>query len=118
MFGCASLDGAKPADHALALSYLNAAAKPTKEWRVAAAPGRGIVTAMLDEAAIDPRKAVRALPPLVKGYWRLGASFASEAVVDQKFGTTDVFVILPVEAIEQRYLAYFGTERETAVLAA
>jgi putative hemolysin len=118
MFGCASLDGAEPAAHALALSYLNAAAKPADEWRVAAAPGRGIATAMLDEAAIDPRKAVRALPPLVKGYHRLGASFASEAVVDEKFGTTDVFVILPVEAIEQRYLAYFGAERETAVLAA
>jgi putative hemolysin len=38
--------------------------------------------------------------------------------VDRKFGTTDVFVILPVEAIEQRYLAHFGAERETTVLAA
>jgi putative hemolysin len=118
MFGCASLDGAEPAAHALALSYLNAAAKPADEWRVAAAPGRGVATAMLDAGAIDPRKAVRTLPPLVKGYWRLGASFASEAVVDQTFGTTDVFVILPVEAIEQRYLAYFGAEREAAELAA
>ncbi len=118
MFGCASLEGVQPAAHALALTYLSAAAKPADEWRVAAAPGRGIAMAMLDGGAIDPRKAVRALPPLVKGYWRLGASFASEAVVDPKFGTTDVFVILPVEAIEQRYLAYFGAERETTVLAA
>ena len=118
MFGCASLDGAEPAAHALALSYLCAAAKAPDEWRVAAARGRGVAMAMLEAGAIDQRKAIRALPPLVKGYWRLGASFAAEAVVDSKFGTTDVFVILPVAAIEQRYLAYFGAEPEAAVLAA
>jgi L-ornithine Nalpha-acyltransferase len=118
MFGCASLEGAEPATHALALTYLSASAQAAEDWRVAAAPGRGVAMAMLDSAAIDPRKALRALPPLVKGYCRLGASFGGEAVVDAKFGTTDVFVIMPVADIEERYLAYFGAETETAVLAA
>jgi putative hemolysin len=118
MFGCASLEGAEPGAHALALSYLSAFAKAAEGWRVAAAPGRGVAMAMLEDCAIDPRKAIRALPPLVKGYWRLGASFGVEAVIDPKFGTTDVFVIMPVADIEQRYLAYFGAEAEAAVLAA
>jgi putative hemolysin len=118
MFGCASLEGSEPRAHALALSYLDASAKAVEGWRVDAAPGRGVAMAMLGAEAIDPRKALRALPPLVKGYCRLGASFGAEAVVDAKFGTTDVFVIMPVADIEQRYLAYFGAEGETAVEAA
>src|SRR5579872_379329 len=118
MFGCASLDGAEPRAHALALTYLSRAAQAPEAWRVAAAPGRGVAMAMLDEGALDARKAIRALPPLIKGYCRLGAHFGAEAVIDGKFGTTDVFVILPVAEIEQRYLAYFGTERAGAGLAA
>jgi L-ornithine Nalpha-acyltransferase len=117
MFGCASLEGADPRAHALALSYLSAAAQAADPWRVAAAQGRGVQMAMKSEEEIDARKAVRALPPLVKGYWRLGASFGPEAVVDPKFGTTDVFVVLPIVDIEERYLAYFG-DRDSAVLAA
>jgi L-ornithine Nalpha-acyltransferase len=117
MFGCASLEGADPSAHALALSYLSAAGQAADTWRVAAAQGRGVLMARKGEEAIDARKAVRALPPLVKGYWRLGASFGPEAVVDSKFGTTDVFVVLPVVDIEERYLAYFG-DRDGGVLAA
>jgi L-ornithine Nalpha-acyltransferase len=117
MFGCASLEGADPNAHALALSYLSASAPAADAWRVAATPGRGVAMARMAEPALDPRKAIRALPPLVKGYWRLGASFGCDAVADTKFGTTDVFVVLPVIDIEERYLAYFG-ERDSAVLAA
>jgi L-ornithine Nalpha-acyltransferase len=118
MFGCASLDGADPNVHALALSYLCASATAADDWRVVATAGRGVTMTTLARSAIDPRRALRSLPPLVKGYLRLGASFGTEAVVDPKFGTTDVFVIMPVADIEQRYLSYFGAENETAVLAA
>jgi L-ornithine Nalpha-acyltransferase len=117
MFGCASLEGPDPHAHALALSYLGAAAQSTGPWRVEAAPGRGVAMAAKGHETVDARRAVRALPPLVKGYWRLGASFGPEAVVDLKFGTTDVFVVLPVVDIEARYLAYFG-DRDGVVLAA
>lgn len=118
MFGCASLEGAEPAAHALALSFLHASAGAEGEWRAGAAPGRGVEIAALAPGAVDPRKAVRALPPLLKGYWRLGAKFGADAVVDEKFGTTDVFVIMPIADIEQRYLAYFSDSAEAASLAA
>jgi putative hemolysin len=35
-------------------------------------------------------------------------------VVDHQFGTTDVFVILPVAAIDRRYFAHFGAPDEFA----
>jgi L-ornithine Nalpha-acyltransferase len=118
MFGCASLEGSRPADHALALSYISRSATASAEWSAEAADGRGVEMAFLLSDAIDPRAAVRALPPLVKGYWRVGAKFGPQAVVDPKFGTTDVFVIMPIAEIEERYIRYFAPPNEAAPLAA
>ena len=67
---------------------------------------------MLPEAAVDVRRAIKSLPPLIKGYLRVGAYIGDGAVVDHQFGTTDVFVILPVEAIDERYFAHFGAPDE------
>ena len=61
-------------------------------------------------AAVDPRAALRALPPLIKGYLRLGAFVGDGAVVDRQFGTTDVCIILPVSAINRRYVDYYGAD--------
>ena len=66
---------------------------------------------------IDARTA-RALPPLIKGYWRLGARFSRDAVVDEAFGATDVLVVLPVEEIRSRYLAHFAPAEPSSSLAA
>ena len=66
----------------------------------------------------DPRSLLRVLPPLVKGYWRLGATFSPTPVVDPAFNTTDIFVVMPLCDIEQRYLQYFGVEAIARPLAA
>ena len=58
--------------------------------------------------ALDRKAALLSLPPLVKAYLRVGARFGDGAVIDRQFGTTDVFVVMPVEAISGRYLNYFG----------
>ena len=65
---------------------------------------------MPDTCEIDGRRAMRLLPPLIKGYLRLGAWFAREAVVDRQFGTTDVLVILPVSRLNPRYVSYYGAD--------
>jgi putative hemolysin len=62
----------------------------------------------MPKAAIDPRAALRELPPLIKGYLRLGAVVGEGAVVDHQFGTTDVLIVLPVAAISSRYIDHFG----------
>jgi putative hemolysin len=62
--------------------------------------------------AVDTRSALAAMPPLIKGYLRLGAKFADGCVVDAEFDTTDVLVILPVEAISERYIHYYGADAE------
>jgi len=48
------------------------------------------------------KTAIRALPTLIASYLRLGAFVSSGAVVDYQFGTTDVFMIMPVASINSR----------------
>lgn len=112
MFGCASLDGVDPDLLALPLSFLHHHATAQDEWRVAARPERHVAMDRLPAGMVDAKAALKSLPPLVKGYLRLGARFGAGAVIDRQFGTTDVLVIVPVAAIDQRYLDYLGGEGE------
>jgi len=114
MFGCASFPGVDPAAHAGALSFLRGETDESKAWQAAAVAGRAAPIATVPP---DPR-ALRALPPLIKGYWRVGARFSRDAVVDVAFGTTDVLVVMPVEEIRSRYLSYFAPAEPAAAEAA
>jgi putative hemolysin len=108
MFGCASLEGTDPHRLALPLSFLHHYARAPEPWRAGARPERYTPMALLPKESIDPKAALQALPPLIKGYLRLGATFGDGAVIDRQFGTTDVLVILPVSAISKRYIEHFG----------
>jgi putative hemolysin len=108
MIGCASLEGTKPQDLALPLSFLHHFAGAEGEWHASARPELYTPMDLLPKDAIDQKAALRALPPLIKGYLRLGAGFGRGAVVDPQFGTTDVLVILPVSRINPRYIDHFG----------
>ncbi len=108
MLGCASLEGTNPDQMALQLSFLHHFARAPENWRAHALAGRGVAMDRLPKEAVDPKAALHALPPLVKGYLRLGAFIGEGAVIDHQFGTTDVLVVLPVEAINPRYIDHFG----------
>jgi len=112
MIGCASLDGTDPDRLALQLSFLHHFAGAPAEWRASAHPGRRVEMNRLAKDAINPKAALHELPPLLKGYLRLGAFTGDGAVVDDQFGTTDVLVILPVGAINARYVQHFGADAE------
>jgi L-ornithine Nalpha-acyltransferase len=118
MIGCASFAGTDPAAHALALSFLHHTALAPEEWRVRAHEHLRVDMNMMPREAVNARAALKALPPLVKGYLRLGAYIGDGAVIDHQFGTTDVLIILPVKAIRTRYFVHFGAPGEFASPAA
>ena len=68
----------------------------------------GIPLQQLAPGSYDVRKAMFSLPPLLKGYLRVGAKFGEGAFVDHDFNTIDVCVVMPVEQISQRYAARFS----------
>jgi len=114
MIGCASFAGTDPAAHAEALSFLYHTALAPEDWRVMAHEHLRVDMNMMPREAVNARAALKALPPLIKGYLRVGAYVGDGAVIDRQFGTTDVFIIMPVEAIKSRYFAHFGAPDEFA----
>jgi len=114
MFGCASLDGTDPKRLALPLSFLHHYAPAPEPWRAQALPERYVEMNRMSKEVIDPKESLRALPPLIKGYLRLGAYIGDGAVIDHEFGTTDVLIVLPVSAVKRRYLEHFDMSRRAA----
>ena len=110
MSGCASFHGTVPAAHAEALSFLAHNCKAEGEWRGKGVGSRWHPMDLMPAEAVNARAALAAMPPLIKGYLRLGARIGDGCVVDRDFGTTDVFVVLPVDAISARYINYYGPE--------
>lgn len=112
MTGCASFHGTVPAAHAQALSFLAQNCRAAGDWRVSAVPSRYHEMDLMPAEAIDARAALNEMPPLIKGYLRLGAKVGDGCVVDHEFGTTDVFIVLPVENISSRYINYYGADAD------
>jgi putative hemolysin len=112
MTGCASFHGTVPAAHAEALSLLAHNFRAEPEWDVRAVASRYRPMDLMPAEAVDVRRALAAMPPLIKGYLRIGARFGDGCVVDADFGTTDVFVILSTDWIANRYINYYGAEAE------
>ncbi|KZM51360.1 hemolysin [Labrenzia sp. OB1] len=110
MLGCASIEGTNPDAIAGQLSFLHHNARAPEEWRVRAVEDRHVDMNRLPADAINAKDALRALPPLVKGYLRLGAFIGDGAVVDHQFGTTDVLIIMPVSELNTRYVNYYGAD--------
>jgi L-ornithine Nalpha-acyltransferase len=110
MFGCASFSGTDPKALALPLSYLHHFHLAPPKIRVRAIASQYVGMNLMPKEAIDPKEALRALPPLLKGYIRAGASIGDGAVIDRQFGTTDVFIYFPVSKVDARYKSRFGIE--------
>ena len=105
LFGTASFSGLDVARHRLALSYLYHEAR--SEIDILAKPRWQADFAPLARDKIDPRAAMSAMPPLIKGYLRLGAKFGAGVAQDRTFGTLDVFVDVPFQKIAPRYFNRF-----------
>ena len=111
MFGCASLHGTDPDALAAELTYLyyNHLAPP--DLRPRALPDRHVEMRRLDRDEIDPKRALAALPPLIKGYLRLGGFVGDGAVIDAQFNTTDVAVVVKTDTVTESYYRHY--ERRT-----
>jgi putative hemolysin len=112
MFGCASFEGTDIDKLAEPLSFLFHHKRAKGEWEVHAQREHSIDMNRIDIDALDNRSALRQLPPLVKGYLRLGAMIGGEAVIDHQFGCVDVLIILPVAQLNPRYVNYYGANAE------
>ena len=107
MFGCASLPGIDLTEHALTLSYLYYHHLAPPELRPRALPARHVDMQLMARDQIDPRRAINDLPPLIKGYLRLGGYVGDGAVIDHQFNTTDVCIVVKTDQVTNKYIKHY-----------
>jgi putative hemolysin len=107
MFGCASLPGTDPDALALPLSYLYHHYLAPPALRPRALANRYVEMCRLEPRVIDSARAIAALPPLIKGYLRLGGFVGDGAVVDMQFNTTDVCILVKTDLVTEKYSRHY-----------
>ena len=56
---------------------------------------------------ISARGAIKQVPALIRAYLRAGGVCGDGAVIDHQFGTTDVFMVLAMENVPDKYHDYY-----------
>ena len=107
MFGCASLPGTDLDALAPALAFLHHHHLAPPALRPRALDHRHIPMNRMDPAGIDLRAALIELPPLLKGYLRLGGFVGDGAVLDTQFNTTDVCVVVKTDLVTAKYFRHY-----------
>ena len=64
---------------------------------------------------LDSKRALALLPPLVKGYLRLGGFVGDGAVIDRQFNTTDVAVVVKTDLVTDKYYRHYERQLREAL---
>jgi len=107
LFGCASLHSTNIDTLKESLSYLHHYHLSPENLRPRALDDRYVDMDILPIDQLNARQAFNALPPLIKGYLRVGAMVADGAVMDKQFNTTDVLIVMQTHLLTDRYKKHF-----------
>ena len=103
IFGCASFPSSNYSEFKNQLSYLNHFHKPPSKYSTFPKEKLKADLDILSSKKINKEDEFRLLPPLIKAYIRAGAWVGKGAVVDKRFDTTDVLIILKSQNIIKKY---------------
>ena len=115
MFGCASLPGVDISAASSQLSYLYHYHLAPPELRPNALPSRLIPMNIMPKSEIDVKAVFNSLPPLVKGYLRLGAFVGDGAIVDEQWNSIDVCIVMPMQQVTERYRKFYARKVNRAI---
>jgi putative hemolysin len=110
LFGCASLHTTDPEEVNMIFTYLDLFHRADERFNV-----RPLIRPQDVETfqMYDRDLVFSMLPPLMKGYLRIGAQICGEPAYDPVFGTTDFFMLLDPGKLLDRYRKrFFGKARE------
>ncbi len=107
LFGCASLAGIDPDVNAAELTYLHHNHLAPPALRPRARKERYVDMRRVPPETVDARRVLLTLPPLVKGYLRLGGMVGDGAVIDHQFNTTDVAIVVKTDLVTDKYIDHY-----------
>ncbi|MDD9902689.1 MAG: GNAT family N-acetyltransferase [Rhodospirillaceae bacterium] len=114
MFGCGSLHGTEPAEVKLPLAYLHHYHTAPDHLCPRALEHRCVPMGAIEKDEFDTKRALSELPPLLKGYLRLGGYVGAGAVIDTAFNTIDVCVVVETKNLSHAYNRHFVRDRAAA----
>lgn len=110
LFGCVSLETVNPATGWALYEYFKENNKLSDHVHASAIgdfalehPGQEAVNAVLSER----RALIRQIPPLFKGYLRLGVDICDEPALDREFHSIDFLILLDLARVPEKYMAHF-----------
>jgi putative hemolysin len=111
MFGCASFAGSNSAEHTAQLSYLYTNHLAPAAYRPSVRPEFRHDIKLIDESENNARRTLASLPPLLKGYLRLGGVIGDGAFEDKDANSTDVCIMVVSAIISEKYKDKFSPEK-------
>ena len=111
MLGCVSLDETDPALGWALYEYLTAKSPNSGGFSVVPRPGFKLERPMDREIKkfLDDETSLRKkIPPIFKGYLRLGEYICGEPALDREFGTVDFFIMVDINNVPARYKHHFN----------
>ncbi len=114
-FGCASFIGTDVSKYQQALAYLYHYHLAPPEIRSRVLPAYYQEMNLIPKNKIDLKQAMKQLPPLIKGYLRLGGYVGDGAFVDYDFNSIDVCIIVKRETVTERYSQRYSPQSEEGV---
>ncbi|MCB1557652.1 MAG: GNAT family N-acetyltransferase [Alphaproteobacteria bacterium] len=116
MFGCASLQGTSPEAALGQLAYLKHFHEPPESLCPVASPNCLDGLTLPDKDSINAKRVFVSLPPLIKGYLRVGAYIGSGAYLDTDFNCIDVCIVLPTNQVTAKYMKHFERKIQKEIL--
>lgn len=107
MFGCASFTGDDPEQHKLALSYLHYNHLAPKHLCPRTLEHLYSPMNLVPEDEVEMRAALKQMPPLIKGYLRVGGYIGDGAFLDHDFNTTDVSIVVETAQVSEKYASRY-----------
>jgi len=103
LIGCASISLTDGGQNAAAI-YRGLAAADFSPLEYRVTPHTPFPLDEIDSSSIEAR-----IPPLLKGYLRAGAWVCGDPAWDPDFHSADLFVMLPLANLDDRYARHYGT---------
>jgi L-ornithine Nalpha-acyltransferase len=102
LMGCASIRGNDIDELREIFSYLKRSHLSDRAFHVS--PKRGFELPGIETPVeFNETEILQSLPPLFRGYLRLGAKICGPPAFDRQFGTADFFLSLPAREVAERY---------------
>lgn len=115
MFGCGSLTGTDVKAIEDQLSYLYHYHLAPPALRVRAVESRYVEMNIIPKEQLNAKQVFSSLPPLIKGYLRLGAGIGEGAIIDHQWGSIDVCIVMPTHLITDKYFKHYQRITNNAI---